>query len=35
MRMKNHKEGMWEDGVTLAGLSHVSEQKNSVSKLCT
>jgi hypothetical protein len=35
MRMKNHKEGMWEDCVTLAGVKHVSEQKNSVSKLYT
>jgi hypothetical protein len=35
MRMKNHKEGMWEDCVTLAGINHVREQKNIVSKLNT
>jgi hypothetical protein len=35
MRMKNRKEGMWEDCVTLAGVNHVSEQRNIVSKLHT
>jgi hypothetical protein len=29
MRIKNHKEGMWEDCVTPAGVNHVSEYKNS------
>ena len=35
MRIKNHKEGMWENCVTLPGVNHVSEQTNSISKLYT
>jgi hypothetical protein len=35
MIMKTHKNGTWEDCVTLAGVNHVSGQKNSVSKLYT
>jgi hypothetical protein len=35
MGMKNQKKGTWEDCVRLAGVSHVIEHKNTVSKLYT